>query len=78
MGRMSFAGTIALELHQLRTRNAELEPLAKGAKGMLRTIADQAREIERLSKILKRQASSRQLIERKPARIWQVFAGGRK
>lgn len=57
--RIGYAGTIALEIHQLRARNAELEPLAIRAKSLQSTVDDMAREIVELHASLKRQADRR-------------------
>ena len=53
--RIGYAGTIALEIHQLRARNAELEPLAKRAKSLQGTVDDLARENLELRKEVYRQ-----------------------
>lgn len=53
--RIGYAGTIALEIHQLRLRNAELEPLARRAKSLQGTVDDLARENLELRKEVYRQ-----------------------
>lgn len=53
--RIGYAGTIALEIHQLRARNAELEPLARRAKSLQGTVNDLARENLELRKEVYRQ-----------------------
>lgn len=53
--RIGYAGTIALEIHQLRARNAELEPLARRAKSLQSTVDDLAREALELRRALYRE-----------------------
>ena len=53
--RIGYAGGVALELHRLRARNAELEPLARRAKSLQSTVDDLAREALELRRELYRE-----------------------
>ena len=55
MPRIGFAGGVAMELHKLRARNAELEPLARRAKSLQSTVNDLAREALELRRALYRE-----------------------
>ena len=44
MARIGYAGAIAIELFNLRTRNAELEPIARRAENLQSVVDDLSRE----------------------------------
>ena len=54
--RVGYAGSIALELHKLRTENDQLRPRARSADHLQRVVADQMREINELRDALRRSA----------------------
>ena len=57
--RIGYAGTIALEVHTLRARNAELEPIARRAKNLQSVIDDLSRENLELRREVYRQKDRR-------------------
>lgn len=55
MARIGYAGGIAIELFNLRTRNAELEPIARQAKNLQSVVDDLSRENLELRRALYRE-----------------------